>query len=101
MAFTVEIATTAYRLAKKLPQDVRKVIVEYTEELAKQPLAGEKLKGQFSCLYSYHFSHKGVAYRLIYEVSTVKQQILIRLVATRENIYRRLGEMKIKPLLVN
>ena len=64
-----------------------------------KPRSGEKLKGRLSFLYSYHFNHKGVSYRIIYEVSQKRRQILIRLASSRENLYRRLGKMRVKPLL--
>ena len=50
MAYTVEISSTAYRLAKKLPKNIRQVVVDHAKKLAIKPHAGEKLKGKYSYL---------------------------------------------------
>jgi mRNA-degrading endonuclease RelE of RelBE toxin-antitoxin system len=99
MIYAVEISSTAHRLTKKFPKDIRQAIVHHTKGLATKPHAGKKLKGGFSFLYSYHFNYKGVSYRVIYEVSQKKQQVLIRLASSLENVYRKLTEMRVKPLL--
>jgi mRNA-degrading endonuclease RelE of RelBE toxin-antitoxin system len=65
--------------------------------LATNPYAGEPLKGKYHLLRSLHLTIDGTAYRLIYQVFQQSETIVIRLAATRENIYRRLDEMKLKP----
>jgi mRNA-degrading endonuclease RelE of RelBE toxin-antitoxin system len=99
MAYTVQISSTAQRLARKLPKDVRRAIVLHAKKLAAKPHAGEKLKGRLSFLYSYHFNHEGVSYRIIYEISQKRRQVFIRLASSRENVYRKLSKMRVKPLL--
>jgi mRNA-degrading endonuclease RelE of RelBE toxin-antitoxin system len=99
MAYTVQISSTAQRLARKLPKDVRRAIVDHAKRLAAKPHAGEKLKGGLSFLYAYHFNHKGVSYRIIYEISQKRRQILVCLASSRENVYRKLSNMRLKPLL--
>ena len=76
MAYTVQISPTAHRLARKLPKDVRQSIVLHAKRLATKPRIGAKLKGRLAFLHSYHFSYKGVPYRIIYEISKEKQQIV-------------------------
>ena len=99
MAYTVEITPAAHRLAKKFPKSIRKVIVNQAKWLARQPYAGKKLRGKFSFLYSCRFHHQGVSYRIIYEVSKKDQRLIVHLAASRENLYRRLSEMRVKRLL--
>jgi len=40
---------------------------------------------------------EGTTYRILYQVFARSETIIIRLAATHENIYRRLGAMKHKP----
>lgn len=99
MAYTVEIASGAYRVVKKLPRNIRGEIYTQAKRLGKNPHLGHQLKGEYSYLSSLHFTYKGTAYRIIYETSTDKKAVLIHLADTRENIYRQLKEMKVKPKL--
>lgn len=99
MTYNVEISSTAKRLVKKFPRNIREEIVKHSKIIASNPSVGEKLRGKHSFLFSYHFGFKGVQYRMIYEISQEKKIIYIRLATTRENIYRRLEEMNVKPLL--
>jgi mRNA-degrading endonuclease RelE of RelBE toxin-antitoxin system len=48
-------------------------------------------------LRSLHLSIEGTAYRLIYQVFPKSEMIVVRSAAPRENIYRKLDEMKVKP----
>ena len=68
------------------------------QALKTNPWAGEPLTGKYKYLRSLHFTFKGTAYRIIYQVLSKTSTIIIRLAATRENVYRRLEEMNIKPL---
>jgi hypothetical protein len=44
---------------------------------------------------SLHVSHKGTAYRIIYQVVTTANSIIAVLADKRENLYKRLQEMKL------
>lgn len=94
MAYSVEYSNTAYRSVKKLPKDIRNTIVDHSEKIAGNPYAAPQLKGRYSFLHSYHFSYKGSQYRIIYEISKQEERIYIHLADTRENIYRRLDQMR-------
>jgi mRNA-degrading endonuclease RelE of RelBE toxin-antitoxin system len=72
---------------------VQKKIIEESEVLKTNPQAGYSLKGKFQHLRSLHFSYKGSAYRVVYQVIEDSSIILIRLAATRENIYRKIENM--------
>ena len=95
--YTLEFEPAAFRIFKKLPPDVKRKITEETKTLENNPLKGNTLQGKYSFLRSLHFSYKGTAYRIIYQVLSKTSTIVIRLATTRENIYRRLSEMKVKP----
>jgi hypothetical protein len=65
--------------------------------LKREPLTGEQLKGKYRHLRSLHLSIQGTAYRIIYQVFQKSETIVVRLAASRENIYRKLDEMKLNP----
>ncbi len=85
----------AFRIFKKLPPDVKGHLKEQAAVLAHDPLQGEQLKGKHRLLRSLHTSYKGTAYRIIYQVITQSETVLIRLADKRENIYKRLEHMGI------
>ena len=97
MVYTLQIDNAAFKVFRKLSKDVKEKMLEESEVLKTNPLAGEPLKGKYKFLRSLHFSFKGSAYRVVYQVLSQTATVMVRLAATRENIYRRLDEMKIKP----
>jgi mRNA-degrading endonuclease RelE of RelBE toxin-antitoxin system len=94
--YTLKFSPAAYRLFKKLPQTVRENILDHIQVLKTTPHTGELLKGKHRTFYSLHLSLEGVAYRVIYQVFVGAETIIIRLADKRENIYKRLDEMKIQ-----
>ena len=83
-----------FRLFKKLPPPIKAVMSQQAEKLKTDPLIGEPLKGKYRQLRSLHFSHQGVAYRIIYQVIEATQTVSVRLADKRENIYKRLEHME-------
>lgn len=98
MVYTLQIDNTAYKVFRKLPNEVQEKMLEEAEVLKTNPLVGEPLKGKYKYLRSLHFSFKGSAYRVIYQVLSQTSTVIVRLATTRENIYQRLDQMKIKPV---
>jgi len=88
MSILLTITSSGNREFRKLPQNIRKEVFEKLNILKENPLKGEPLRGKSRGLRSLHFTVNGVYYRAIYEV--LKNVILIHLVGTRENIYRKL-----------
>lgn len=54
------------------------------------PIQSERLTGELNFLYSYHFSFKGTAYRLVYSIEVTKKIITVVMIGPRENFYRSL-----------
>ena len=98
MAYRFEITTAALKAAKKLPLNVRRAIIRKSQVLKKDPLAGQKLRGKYRFLRSFHLSFKGTEYRVIYEVDKKEQKIYIRYANSRENLYRDLEKMRLRSL---
>src|SRR5687768_15068805 len=97
MAYTLNIDKPGLAHFKKLPEPIQAALIEKAKVLKTQPTAGEQLKGKYRHLRSLHLTIEGVAYRIIYQVFQKQEAIVVRLAAPRENIYRKLDEMKVKP----
>lgn len=97
MTYTLNIDKPALTLLKKLPADIQRLLIEKAQVLKTNPHAGLPLKGKYRLLRSLHLNLEGTAYRIIYQVFERSEMIVIRLGATRENIYRRLDTMKLNP----
>jgi mRNA-degrading endonuclease RelE of RelBE toxin-antitoxin system len=93
--YAIFFTNQARRLFKKLPQDVQDKLKAEAKTLDTYPLAGEPLQGTYRHYRSLHVSFKGVAYRIIYKVFAKTKSIIIVLADKRENLYKRLQEMKL------
>jgi addiction module RelE/StbE family toxin len=93
--YSIYFTNQARRLFKKLPQDVQERIKKEASTLDQNPLAGEALQGSYRQFRSLHVSYKGTAYRIIYQVLAKVNEIVVVLADKRENLYKRLQEMKL------
>ena len=93
--YVVQFTAAGHRLFKKLPPEIKTEIVLKAKLLEKDPLQGEQLHGKYRFLRSLHFSYKGIAYRIIYQVLANRETVVIYLADKRENIYKRLKHMGI------
>jgi mRNA-degrading endonuclease RelE of RelBE toxin-antitoxin system len=93
--YSIFFTNQARRVFKKLPQDVRDRLKKEASTLGENPLAGEPLQGSYRLYRSLHLNHNGVAYRVIYQFLSKVHSIVIVLADKRENIYKRLEEMKL------
>ena len=97
MSYTLNIDKPALALFKKLPPNAQRTLINKAQVLKANPHAGEPLKGKYRLLRSLHLTIEGTAYRIVYQVFQTSETIVVRLAATRENIYKKLDEMKVKP----
>jgi addiction module RelE/StbE family toxin len=93
--YTIFFTNQARRLFKKLSPDIQNKLKSDASALSQNPLAGEPLQGSYRSYRSLNISFKGVAYRIIYQILSKTNSIVIVLADKRENIYRRLEEMKL------
>jgi mRNA-degrading endonuclease RelE of RelBE toxin-antitoxin system len=93
--YSIFFTNQARRVFKKLPQDIQDKLKTEAATLGQNPLAGEPLQGGHRHYRSLHVGHKGVAYRIIYQIISKVNSIVIVLADKRENIYKRLEEMKL------
>jgi mRNA interferase RelE/StbE len=82
--YRLQISSEFYRQLKKVNRQYGKVIIDATEKLVEQPLAGKALKGQLSGLYSLRVGK----YRVLYQIEKRKLIILVLTVKHRKDVYR-------------
>jgi len=75
---------------KALSEKVRELVDNYFSVLAENPFVGKFLAGEFKRFLSYSFIYSGTEYRIIYQILKKKLVILVIMVGSRENIYKRL-----------
>jgi len=83
----VEFARQAYRYIRKADRNLRGKIEVEILKIQKDPFLGKQLKGPLKKFYSYKFRVKNVQYRLAY---IIENNILIVMIASRENFYRNI-----------
>lgn len=91
--YSVFITSHAKKSAKKLPKEVKEVVISESEALKKNPYLGSKLSGSLHFLYSLHVKVGGVDYRVAYTIDENKKIITVHLVQKREGFYERLKRL--------
>ena len=98
MTYQLVTVPAARKSFKKHPREVRKSLIDRLEVLKTNPQTGEQLERPWQTLRSFHAVLAGVQYRAVYEVDQRQHLIIIRYAATRENFYKELRRLKLKPL---
>jgi mRNA-degrading endonuclease RelE of RelBE toxin-antitoxin system len=93
--YEIFLTNQARRIFKKQSPDLQTKLKSEASSLSNNPLAGEPLQGGYRQYRSLHFVFKGVAYQIIYQIFTKTNTIVVFLADKRENIYKRLEEMKL------
>lgn len=96
-SYEVLIAPSGQRALKKLPIQIRQVLHDEVKKLATDPYLGKRLEGEFNFLSSLKVIEGGTHYRVIYQVKEDEKLVIIRFAAPRENVYRRLLQLKAQP----
>ena len=86
---------------KKLPLRIRKHLISAMEILKTDPYQTEELQPPWSGFRSLHSKYQNTQYRIVYEVDKTNSRVIIRYSATRENFYRDLRHLHLKPLVKN
>jgi mRNA-degrading endonuclease RelE of RelBE toxin-antitoxin system len=94
--YEVLVSSSGQRALKKLPIQIRQALFEEAKGLSKDPLLGKRLEGEFKHLHSLRVIHGGTHYRLIYQIKQDKKQVIVLFAGSRENLYRRLTQLKIR-----
>ncbi len=98
MAYALVTVPVSRQHLKKLPRPVRAHLVAALNVLKDHPYTGEQLNPPWRAFRSFHTKYHTVAYRVIYEVDEGHKAIIIRAAGTRENFYKELRQLRLKPL---
>ena len=98
MVYAIYTTPSGHRSLQKLPQTVKKQLLKVISRLSHQPQLGEQLEGELKFLHSLHCKLGRVHYRVAYEVDESHQEIVIHYANTRENFYKKLKQLHLKPL---
>lgn len=77
----------AHRFIKKADKPLKERIREEVLRIGENPKIGESLTGKLKNLRSHHFSFVQTQYRIAY---TIKDDLIVVAIGTRENFYRDL-----------
>lgn len=88
--YSVLYSTAVRKDIKSLPKQVASEVFAIFEILEKNPRVAKKLKGEFSNCYSYSFMYNKTDYRIIYSIEDKKLIVIVVMVDSRENIYKKL-----------
>lgn len=83
----VKLLRQPFKFIKRAKGSFKIHIADEIEVIVQQPKIGKQLTGKLKTVRSHRFTHAGVQYRIAYKVNG---NILIILIATRENFYRDL-----------
>ncbi|MBZ0154722.1 MAG: type II toxin-antitoxin system RelE/ParE family toxin [Alphaproteobacteria bacterium] len=66
---------------------VKEVFESHIEKVLQHPESGERLRGELSGIFSYHFRKNKIDYRIAYTVDEARKIIYVLRIAKRENFY--------------
>jgi addiction module RelE/StbE family toxin len=90
MAYRIELSQRVAKSIRKLDRPLQKVLIQKLQQIQINPRSAYQLTGEFKGLWSFHFTHKGTAYRIIYRIIEKDVLVLIVLVSSRESAYDKL-----------
>ena len=90
MSYKVFLSNKAGKQYKKLDPHIRDKIKSKLDRLKQHPHKAFALSGKYAALRYLKIIHKGVKYRIVYDISDVRKEVLIIFLGTRENFYKEL-----------
>jgi mRNA-degrading endonuclease RelE of RelBE toxin-antitoxin system len=91
--YNVIIKKRAEKFISKSEKNLKVLIKTFLDNIADNPIIGEKLKGDKKDFYAYHFKYNKKEYRIAYIVDDTKFEIYVVLIGTRENFYKELDRV--------
>lgn len=89
--YKIEVVSAVKSDVRKLDKQLQRIIKEeHFANIEKDPFKAISLSYEFKGLWSYHFSYKGAQYRIVYEVHSGDQIVLVIMIGTRERFYQAL-----------
>ena len=88
MPYEIRASRAVQRDLKRLPRALQEEIrTTHFPKLKEDPFQGYALRGDLHGLRSYHLTHRGTAYRIVYEILTEQRIVLILMIGKREGFY--------------
>lgn len=91
--YQLVITPSGKRSLMRLSHDAQHALLEAAQALRENPFAGEKLTGSLSFLWSFHFKHQNVQYRIAYAINDEQKLIVVHYTGPRENFYDRVRRL--------
>ncbi|MDP2144451.1 MAG: type II toxin-antitoxin system RelE/ParE family toxin [Gallionella sp.] len=90
MSFSIQQTKRFSRQYKKLHDNVAADVDDAVAEVGKQPLIGERKKGDLADLYVHKFRSQGQLYLLGYSIEAEVRLVYLEAIGPHENFYRDL-----------
>jgi len=90
MSFSIQQTKRFSRQYKKLHDNVAADVDDAVAEVGKQPLIGERKKGDLADLYVHKFHSQGQLYLLGYTIEAEVRLVYLEAIGPHENFYRDL-----------
>lgn len=90
MSFSIQQTKRFSRQYKKLHDNVAADVDDAVAEVGKQPLIGERKKGDLADLYVHKFRSQGQLYLLGYTIEAEVRLVYLEAIGPHENFYRDL-----------
>jgi len=91
MNFSIFYTSASKKDLKKLSKEIIEIIIKnHLPVLLNSHYNNERLSNPFKNCWKYAFPYKGTEYRIIYQVFNKELKILIILIGSRENLYKKL-----------
>ena len=89
--YRIEIANAVKSDIRKLDKRLQRIIRdEHFANIEKDPFEAVPFLYEFKGLWSYHLSHKGTQYRIVYEICSEGRIVQVIMVGSREGFYQTL-----------
>lgn len=88
------LTRTADKSQRKLDKPLREKIKQALLDIVSQPTRkGERLSQPLTMVYSHHVTYQGKEFRIAYQYSAETDCVIVLLIASHENFYRRVKNL--------
>jgi mRNA-degrading endonuclease RelE of RelBE toxin-antitoxin system len=91
--YNIELDRRAKKFIDKSEKHLKEKLKDILRFLSTDPHLSEELKGDKKGIYSYHFFYSSISYRIAYTINESTKEVLILLIAPRENFYKVLSQL--------
>ncbi len=88
--YSIKVPHSVQKDVRKLHRRAQDELAKHLTLLASNPQSGESLHGALGAYWKYAFSLEGIEYRIVYQVLTEEQVIVLVMIGSRENSYQKL-----------